>query len=436
MPTALLAVQTAADFGGSYTWLEEMLKELPRFGWRLTVALSSDGTQVWRPFAERYEGLADVTLLRSVTGTPLGRQRAIRSVLGSVNPDVVIPHLLFDVFPAVSRDKQEGGETRLVYCAHEISSRMLADLKRYHGIVDLAVGVSRMLGRILREVVQIAAERVDVIPYGVPQSVVPHTTQPAGAPLRIGYAGRLEDDKRVLDLIPLCEELERVGVDYQLEIAGRGSREQELRTALMHRMERGQVRFRGFVTRDELYREIYPNWDVFILCSPSEGWCIAVAEAMIHAIAPVVSDFRGRREEQLLRDGETALVFPIGDLRAAAAACQRLSNDRAMLNGLQSNARNEIDRRFTTDRMAAAWDDAMRKALLRPSARGIPPDEHSPAGRLDRLLGAGMGETVRHHVRRRSEREEPWPYLSPIGARSYAELETLVNAMAAESREE
>src|SRR5258708_17469078 len=436
MPTALLAVQTAADFGGSYTWLQQLLEELPSFGWRCSVALSSDGSQAWRAFAKRYENLADVTILRSLTGTPLGRQRAVRKALHAIGPDVVIPHLLFDVFPAVSDSKRDGGEARLVYCAHEISGRMLADLSRYKGITDLAVGVSRMLGTILRDIIQIPPDRVSVIPYGVPESRVHHQDREACAALRIGYAGRFEDDKRVLDLIPLCEELDRLGVDYRLEIAGRGSREQDLRAALMPGVERGRVAFLGFVTRDELYRVVYPAWDAFILCSPSEGWSIAIAEAMVNAIAPIVSDFRGRRQEQLLRDGETALVFPIGDMPAAAVACKRLADDGSLLHRLQTSAKHEIDQRFTTRRMAEAWDDALRRAIPRPFPRELCRGELSPAGRPRRFPGRRMGEAVPRPFSPPPPFQEPWPYVSSIGAPAYAGLETLINDLSTERREE
>lgn len=436
MPTAVVAVQTGVDFGGSYTWLQQILEELPRFGWQFTVALSSDQTHRWRPFARRYEGLADITILQSRTGTPRGRQNAIENVLQSVSSDVVIPHHVFDVFPAVSHFKQAGGEVRLVYCAHEISGRAIADSFVYAGVVDLAVGVSRFLGRILRDVAKIPAERVTVIHSGVPRSVVPHASPSNDAPLRIGYAGRLEDDKRVLDMLPFCEELDRIGLDYRLEIAGHGSREQELQTALLHHVKRGRVRFLGFFTREQLYHEVYPHWDAFLSCSASEGWGIALVEAMINGIAPLVSDFRGRKQEHLLRNEQTALVFPVGDLRAAALACKRIADDRPLLHRLQTAAKHEVNNRFTISRMAEAWNDALVRALVLPIAHESPRFIERSAGRLDRFLGVRLGEVVRQRLRRRPVADESWPHVGSFAEGPGADLDARISALIEEDLEE
>src|SRR4029450_10315074 len=82
----------------------------------------------------------------------------------------------------------------------------------------------------------------------------------------------------------------------------------------------GSVRVLGPVTDAELER-LYRAADPSALPSPMEGFGPAVLEALAAGLPAVVSDLDVFRT--YLADGESALMAPVGDDRALAAALVR-----------------------------------------------------------------------------------------------------------------
>lgn len=68
----------------------------------------------------------------------------------------------------------------------------------------------------------------------------------------------------------------------------------------------------------------------------SEGWGMALVEAMACGLAPVVSDVPGPTE--LVHDGDDAIVVPPGEPGRITAALDRLAADRSLLDRLRGNA--------------------------------------------------------------------------------------------------
>jgi glycosyltransferase involved in cell wall biosynthesis len=83
------------------------------------------------------------------------------------------------------------------------------------------------------------------------------------------------------------------------------------------------VRFLGFVNQAEI-----PAWyacgDVLVLASGREPWGLAVNEGMACGLIPVVSNAVGCAVDLVAGVGE---VFPVGDVRALAAALMRAAAD-------------------------------------------------------------------------------------------------------------
>ncbi len=62
---------------------------------------------------------------------------------------------------------------------------------------------------------------------------------------------------------------------------------------------------------------------MFVLPSRHEPWGLVVNEAMNAGRAVMVSDDVGCQQD-LVREGETGAVFPVGDVAALAAAIERV----------------------------------------------------------------------------------------------------------------
>ncbi|HWW61859.1 MAG TPA: glycosyltransferase family 4 protein, partial [Thermoanaerobaculia bacterium] len=314
MPRLFIATPTHSLQGGVERILEALARLLPARGFEVVFGLVR-GSRFNDPtkFRAAFPGITGVEV-DGRSGTSYGRRRALRRAIVEVDPDVVLIARLFDAYPAACELKHAGHRLRLALTIQAYEPEYFIDLGRYAGSVDVVI----TSGELIRSeaVRSLPEDRVVDIPGGI---AIPHrfVTRSAG-PLRIGYVGRLaQTQKRALDLIALDAELRRRGIAFTLDVAGDGEVAGELRERLP------DARFHGWTSTDELYERVYPELDVLVHFAEWEGITIAPREAMAHGVVPVISSFPGHAQ-QFLHDGN-ALVFPVGDVRAAADAIARLS---------------------------------------------------------------------------------------------------------------
>lgn len=434
MRTAFFATQTYAPVGGIQRWLDQLAESLPARGWRVVAGLAW-GARFHDPqaFRRAHPGLESV-LLDGRSGTRAGRLLALDAALRRVRPDVVVPVTLSDPFVALAKAKARGSNVRLLFGSYEVSAPLLLDVQRYRAIVDQALGVSRLTTALLTEVAGLPAERVAYVPPGVPPPLRLARGRDPQGPLRLGYVGRFDPDKRALDLVPLALELRRRGLGCTLVAVGAGSQAAELRAqARAAGVLQAPLEVRDALPREELYADVYPQLDALLLFSPAEGLPSALLEGMRHALVPVTSDFAGRAEQGLVRDGETGLVFPVGDVARAAQQLERLARDAALHARLAQAARAEAEQGYALEAMADGWAAALERACAGPPARGEVTFEPAPQSRLERALGARAAEAVRRLLGRRHLHEDAgeWPYCS---AAPQAELRALEARLAERAR--
>jgi glycosyltransferase-like protein len=112
----------------------------------------------------------------------------------------------------------------------------------------------------------------------------------------------------------------------------------------------GDVRVLGPVSDPEL-EGLYRASDVFALPSVKEGFGLAVLEALACGLPAVVSDLDVFRT--FLTDGESALMAPVGDDRALAAALVRAAADPRLAHRLREGGRAVAARHGWTAAAAA-----------------------------------------------------------------------------------
>lgn len=91
--------------------------------------------------------------------------------------------------------------------------------------------------------------------------------------------------------------------------------------------------------------------DLFVLPSHREGMPRSVIEAAAMALPAVVTDIRGCRE--VVVDGETGRIVPLGDVRALAAALRELLADPEQRQRMGAAARRRAGERFDERRVFA-----------------------------------------------------------------------------------
>ena len=396
----LFLIPAAAGIGGVETWLDHIVPYLSARGWDPLVALARGlKYNLPDPYRELHPHLPTV----EIDGRGFDREGRIRTVvrcLRKTKPGIVVPLGLCDAYDAYFRCRAQGNrEARLVLRNQGLLGPLLAQVQDYGPYADLVVSDSRLVTRFAIEHVGLPKDRVRHLPNGADPPTGDRSSTHSDQ-LRLGYVGRFsQGDKRILDLADLCEELLRRNVRCTVDVVGDGPADRDLRGRLETDRFRSMVQFYGRLQPNEVFKRIYPRLDVLLLFSSSESFGIVLVEAMMHGVVPVTSQYLGFHTERLIRDEETGLSFPVGDMSAAADAVERLVNDRHLLSRLAAAGQAEVNGAYTWDRRLAAWHAVLESVLALAPITRFPnsTNQRLRSGRLDRL---GVPPTVVDLVRR------------------------------------
>lgn len=175
------------------------------------------------------------------------------------------------------------------------------------------------------------------------------------------FAGKLEEKKRPLDLLEAfaTARLERAALLF----VGAGELEPRLRAAARGR---GDVHFAPFQNQSRMPL-VYAAGDVLVLPSlgPAETWGLAVNEAMCLGRPAIVSDHVGCAGD-LVRPGETGLVFPAGDVAALREALGTALADPARLRAWGEQAGRHV-LAYSYENATAGLMAALRHLRVVPS---------------------------------------------------------------------
>jgi glycosyltransferase involved in cell wall biosynthesis len=175
------------------------------------------------------------------------------------------------------------------------------------------------------------------------------------------YVGRLTESKGLSDLVQAAAAVADLKPQLVLVGDGRLRGELEAQAAALG----VPARLVPHVAPAELY-PYYAAADVLVLPSVTtpagkEPWGLVVNEAMNQATPVVASTAVGAAAGGLVRDGETGLVFPEGDVSALAGALRRVLSDGALAQRLGRAGREAVSR-HTNERMVAAFVAAAGRA--------------------------------------------------------------------------
>ncbi len=249
--------------------------------------------------------------------------------------------------------------------AHNDVSAFYEPLKHYHFFLDRAVGVSEAIRLRIVNDCGVPAERAIQIPYGVNALTAEQADtillQPVDqSVLKICYLGRLvQEQKRVLEFVPLVAELRRRGINFELSLIGDGKERKMLEEQLRAQGLAQHVKFHGWLDTESV-AALLVQQDVFILLSDHEGLPVALLEAMGHALVPVVTDIESGNT-QLVHDGRNGFIVPIGDLNRTSDRIQQLDEDRDLLLKMKKAAWQTGDG-FSVARMVAGYVACIREA--------------------------------------------------------------------------
>jgi len=212
--------------------------------------------------------------------------------------------------------------------------------------VDAYVAVSAFAARATEALLRLRPGAVRVIANGVaaPGALAPPPD--LGVPV-VGAVGRLSPEKgidvllRAMALVP----------DARLVVVGEGPQRPELEALARRLGIAGRVTFAGWA--DPPWAATW-SFDVLAVPSFTEGFGLVVVEAMLAGI-PVVATAVGAIPE-VVHDQVTGMLVAPGDPSALGAALRTLLGDPDRRRQLAAAARAEAALRFTTQRMASAFE--------------------------------------------------------------------------------
>ncbi|SDW04238.1 glycosyltransferase family 4 protein [Thiocapsa roseopersicina] len=409
MKRVLILYQSSTAACGVGTWIDALSATLHPQGWDVRVGLAW-GRRFHDPSRVEVFRLGLQTLrMDGRSGTEESRIQAIERAIVATDPDVVLLTVLDSAFEAMRRVRYRGASCRLVAVNHGNLPILAASLLQNRDVIDQVVCVSRLSYQAIGGALEgFEPERVRHIPNAV--DVPTLSRNKADHPMRIGYVGRLAEEKRAGDIEPFFRALHRRLPTVEMWVAGEGEHAPSMR--LLAAEFPFSFRYFGELDRSVLERDFYPVLDLLVHFSAAEAWGFSIAEAMSYGVVPVTSKFLGLVSDGLVTEGETGLVFPVGDVPRAVELAVRLCSDTPLRERLSASAKTQIRDGFSLERFGERWAQTLNECLKLP-ALPVParPSSLEVRGRFG--LPGPQWERLRRLLRKRIPHASPgeeWPH--------------------------
>lgn len=172
---------------------------------------------------------------------------------------------------------------------------------------------------------------------------------------RFVSCGRLVFDKGFEDVIEAFSRVAASISEWDLLIIGEGPAEEALKSAVK---SRGLIDRVMFVGHTDQAHKFYEESDVFVYASPKEGFGMVIAEAQASGLPVICYDcLAGPRD--IVCDGESGILIPLGDVEAFADAMRQLAfNDELRLT--MSKEASRVFERLGVEALMPTWGNAFK----------------------------------------------------------------------------
>lgn len=242
-------------------------------------------------------------------------------------------------------------------------------ISRSARLAKRVIADSEATARDLRERLRVPAERIDVVPLGVDESLAP-APGPEQARVRAQYAlperyflylGTLEPRKNVARLVRAWSRVAEE-CDADLVLAGRyGWKVEPILREVLASPQTARIRLPGFIARDDM-DAVMSGAQAFLWPSLYEGFGLPPLEAMACGV-PVLTSNTSSLPEAV---GDAAITVDPEDEDAIADAVRRLAQDDALRARLRE-AGLQRAAQFTWRRTAELTAESYRRAAATSS---------------------------------------------------------------------
>lgn len=175
------------------------------------------------------------------------------------------------------------------------------------------------------------------------------------------YTGRLAQEKNIDVVLRAMAIVKKTMPDISCAITGHGSAEASLRRLVRALGLAKQVRFLGYVQREE-FADVYRAADIFTVMSTAETQCLSMMHAFASGLPVIAADAYGLPEYVPKHAG---FVVPPGDVQGLAERILFLLSHPEEAKRFGENGKSFV-REFSVSAVANEWERIFRKVLGGP----------------------------------------------------------------------
>lgn len=378
----LMATDTyPPDVSGSSMFARRLARDMAELGHEVHVVCSSDdgpNKLLVDDEGVRVHRLSSLPLLVRPPmrfASPIGARRRLRDLVEGVRPDVLHVQDHFTIGRAAIRAAVECG-IPIVATNHFMPQNLTPyippparplvtraawrDFQRVYRNADRVTAPTPTAAALVRrhgltQVVEPISCGVDIDTFH-PHASSGDSRRALGLPDRptVGYVGRLDADKRLVEPIRALARLDGL-VSAQFVLAGSGARRRALEKIAADAGVADRVHFLGFVP-DEQLPEVYAAFDAFCMPGTAELQSIATLEALATGLPVVLADAVAL--PHLVEQGANGFLYPPGDIDELVRALTTvLTADRRTMGKVS----RRIAERHAAARTVARFDEIYRQ---------------------------------------------------------------------------
>jgi glycosyltransferase involved in cell wall biosynthesis len=213
----------------------------------------------------------------------------------------------------------------------------------------------------------VPAGKMVVLPNGIAaefvQAAAPAVCGPG--PVRLAFVGSWIPRKGISTLVESLQLLQTMAVDCRLRILGART-EAEKVIGMFHESVRPRINVIPAFEHTQL-PALLAGEEILLFPSRSEGFSMALTEAMACGLAPIATPVGGA--PLLIKQGKNGMLIPVDDAPALAAAVARFASDRPALLAIRQAAQSTA-REYGWDCIARRTLDLYESVLRTRASRG------------------------------------------------------------------
>jgi len=175
----------------------------------------------------------------------------------------------------------------------------------------------------------------------------------------IGHISNMKSIKQPFDIVDSAEIILNDNPDIVYLIVGDGYCLEEMKQRCMDKKISSKFRFTGWVNYEQI-PEYLNLFDVFVMPSSAEGLARVCLETQACGKCLVVSDIAPTHE--IIKDGETGLIFKLGDIKDLTDKILMVYNDENLRSSMGKNARKRINE-HSINNAAKKYIDTFKKVI-------------------------------------------------------------------------